>query len=303
MVRPLALISVSLIVACSPSAPESRAPAAATTGSSEPSQPNRASTAPATPTETANAAHPTAGPSDPSSRAASGAAVEGPLTPYRIVSTTSAQEATSREEIKVSWTVEGGPRSSGIEPRVRVKAQLVPIVKPGQKNAPSPSTLAFPTAEDPCAAPPLGPSVSFPMPAKQNAAIEVSVVGCRAGKAEEATRAMATSRVAWVSPYVEALDVPAVLKAGETTQATLRFRGIDGPSSAGAPPKVSVSSSHPGVTITKQPAVAASATFEIAVKPNVTGDVKLTAQHVNTDGNGRILGVVSRAATVRVRAP
>jgi len=64
-----------------------------------------------------------------------------------------------------------------------------------------------------------------------------------------------------------------------------------------------VSSSHPGVTITKQPAVAASATFEIAVKPNVTGDVKLTAQHVNTDGNGRILGVVSRAATVRVRAP
>jgi hypothetical protein len=67
------------------------------------------------------------------------------------------------------------------------------------------------------------------------------------------------------------------------------------------PKAVKLTSSNPGVTVTRQPTVAASSTFEIAVRPDVTGEARLTAEHVNTNGSGKVLGVLRKTAIVEIR--
>jgi hypothetical protein len=47
--------------------------------------------------------------------------------------------------------------------------------------------------------------------------------------------------------------------------------------------------------------VEASSAFDFTVKPDDSGDAKFTANHVNTDGQGKLLGTNTKATTVRVK--
>jgi hypothetical protein len=229
----------------------------------------------------------------------------GPIEPYRFTLTPSSLTASTREEVQLAWKIDGGPpEASGITPRVRVRidwtAEGLAPPKPGTKPEPKAAPQTFPPGDDVCAAPPLARSVTLTMAARQSARIEAEVVGCRGAARVEETRARGAASVDWVPPYIAEVDVPAVLTAGSTGKGTIKFRGIGGP---GAPPAVKVTASHPGIKITRQPEVAATSTFEFTIKPNVAGEARLTAEHVDTNGSGRIVGVLRKTAVVRVDAP
>jgi len=218
---------------------------------------------------------------------------EGPtnLEPYKVTATASAPTAATNEEVTVTWSLEGGPKGKSVSPRVRVTVDWI-------EKGKTVGTDLYPAVAEPCAAPAIE-AAKFPMQAKRNASIKVEAVACRARAPIEESRAKsAPTMVSWVSPYVDMIDAPTVLAAGSTGKGTITFKGLEGP---GAPPKVIVRSSNAGVTITKQPTVTTLATFDFAVKSTVSGDVKLTAEHVNTDGSGRILGTISKSTTVKVR--
>jgi hypothetical protein len=180
-----------------------------------------------------------------------------------------------------------------------VKVEWTEIRKPGGKPVP-PTIQTFPAVSNICMTTPVE-KVAFPMQARKNGAITVEVVACKGGTALEGSKGTAQSSVAWVSPYVANIDVPTILTAGSPSQGKVEFKGIDGPKAEGAPPKVWITSNSPGITITKQPKVEASSTFEFTVKPDVNGDVKFTANHVNTDGQGKLLGTNTKTTTVRVK--
>jgi hypothetical protein len=209
--------------------------------------------------------------------------------------------ATTKESVKVTWSLDGGPRAKSVKPYARVRIEWSEIRKPGPGAPPPPTAQTFPPDANVCAAAPLDKSITFPMQAKKNAAITVEVVACQRGAALDATKAIASTNVAWVSPYVSTIDVPPILTAGSPAQGKIEFKGIDGPAAVGAPPKVWITTSNPGVTITKQPNVLATSSFDIAVKSDVSGDVKFTANHVNTDGQGKLLGTNMKATTIRVK--
>jgi hypothetical protein len=228
----------------------------------------------------------------------------GALEPYKLTITPSAASASTKEEITIAWRVEGGPKPpGGIVPKIQFRVTHQPVaapLKPGAKPEPKMDPVVMP-AEDVCSVPALAKG-SFVMGAKRNAVIQAEVVGCRGNAALEETRARGLATIEWVAPYIAELDVPGVLMAGSTAQGTVKFRGVDGPGSPGAPPNVKVTSNHPGVTITRQPSVAAASTFDIAIKADVTGEAKLTAEHVETNGSGKITGVLRKTAFVQVRS-
>lgn len=221
------------------------------------------------------------------------------IEPYKVGATLSPATASTKEDVTVTWSIDGGPRAKSVKPMAQVKVEWTEIRKPGAKPAP-PTVQTFPAVANICMSTPVE-KITFPMQAKKNANITVEVVACKGGNALEGSKGIATTSVTWISPYVSNLEVPAVLTAGSPSSGKIEFKGIDGPKAEGAPPKVWITSNNPGVTVTKQPKVEASSTFELAVKPDVSGDVKLTANHVNTDGQGKLLGNSTKTATVRVK--
>lgn len=222
------------------------------------------------------------------------------IEPYRVGATLVPATASTKEDVTVTWSIDGGPRAKSVRPMAQVKVEWSEIRKPGPGKPAPPTVQTFPAVANICMSTPVE-KITFPMQAKKNASVTVEVVACKGGSALEGSKGAATTSVAWVSPYVSNLEVPAVLPAGAPSSGKIEFKGIDGPKAEGAPPKVWITSNHPGVTITKQPRVEASSTFEIAVKPDVSGDVKLTANHVNTDGQGKLLGNSTKTAIVRVK--
>lgn len=282
------VVSLVCLLACGPSAPP-------------PEDPRAATPPPPPPTSTPVAAPPPA--SAPVATAPPKEELPDEPTkiePYKVGVTLNPSPATTKEDVTVTWSIAGGTRAKSVKPMVQVKVEWTEIRKPGAKPAP-PTVQTFPAVANICASTPVE-KVTFPMQAKKNAAITVEVVACKSGNALEGSKGTASTSLAWVSPYVSAFDVPAVLTAGSPSSGRIEFKGIDGPKAEGAPPKIWITSNNPGVTITKQPKVEASSTFEIAVKPDVSGDVKLTANHVNTDGQGKLLGTNMKTATVRVRS-
>lgn len=222
------------------------------------------------------------------------------IEPYKVGATLNPATASTKEDVTVTWSIDGGPRAKSVKPMAQVKVEWTEIRKPGAAKPAPPTVQTFPAVANICMSTPVE-KVTFPMQARKNANITVEVVACKGGNALEGSKGTASTSVAWVSPYVSNLEVPAVLTAGAPSSGKIEFRGIDGPKPEGAPPKVWITSNNPGVTITKQPKVEASSTFEIAVKPDVSGDVKLTANHVNTDGQGKLLGNSTKTAIVRVK--
>jgi hypothetical protein len=221
------------------------------------------------------------------------------IEPYKVGVTLNPSPATTKEDVTVTWSIDGGARAKSVKPMAQVKVEWTEIRKPGAKPAP-PTVQTFPAVANICMSTPVE-KVTFPMQAKKNAAITVDVVACKGGNALDGSKGTASTSLAWVSPYVSNIDVPTILTAGSPAQGKIEFKGIDGPKSDGAPPKVWITSNNPGVAITKQPKVEASSTFEFTVKPDVSGDVKFTANHVNTDGQGKLLGTNTKATTVRVK--
>jgi hypothetical protein len=221
------------------------------------------------------------------------------IEPYKVGVTLNPATASTKEDVTVTWSIDGGPRAKSVRAFAQVKVEWTEIRKPGTKPLP-PKLETFPAVSNICMSTPVE-KVTFPMPAKKNGNITVEVVACKAGNALEGSKGVAQTSVAWVSPYVSNIDVPTILAAGAPAQGKIEFKGIDGPKAEGAPPKVWVSSNNPGVTITKQPKVEASSPFEFTVKPDVSGDVKFTANHVNTDGLGKLLGNSTKTTTVRVK--
>ena len=222
------------------------------------------------------------------------------IEPYKVGVTLNPATASTKEEVTVTWSIDGGPRAKSVKAFAQVKVEWTEIQKPGAKRLP-PKLETFPAVSNICMTSAPVEKVTFPMQAKKNGAITVEVVACKAGNALEGSKGTGQSSVAWVSPYVSNIDVPTILLAGAPGQGKIEFKGIDGPKSEGAPPKVWISSNNPGITITKQPKVEASSPFEFTVKPDVSGDVKFTANHVNTDGLGKLLGNSTKTTTVRVK--
>jgi hypothetical protein len=226
-----------------------------------------------------------------------------PLEPYRLTLAPSGATASTAEEVAVTWRVEGGPRAQrGVVPHVQVVVSwkdMVPV-KAGTSAVTQPASSSSEAGE--CGAPPTSDEkFTFRMQARRIAFVRGSIVGCRDGSPVEETRAKAETRVEWVAPYIAEVEVPGVVYAGVAVQGTIKFNGIDGPKAIGLPKAVKLTSSNPGVTITRQPTVAASSTFEIAVRPDASGEAKLTAEHVNTNGSGKILGVLRKTAIVEIR--
>lgn len=222
------------------------------------------------------------------------------IEPYKVGVTLNPATASTKEDVTVTWSIEGGPRAKSVKAFAQVKVEWKEIQKPGTKPIP-PKLETIPAVSNICMTSAPVEKVTFPMAAKKNGAITVEVVACKGGNALEGSKGTGQTSVAWVSPYVSNIDVPTILPAGAPGQGKIEFKGIDGPKAEGAPPKVWVSSNNPGVTITKQPKVEASSPFEFTVKPDVSGDVKFTANHVNTDGLGKLLGNSTKTTTVRVK--
>lgn len=221
------------------------------------------------------------------------------IEPYKVGVTLNPATASTKEDVTVTWSIDGGTRAKSVKAFAQVKVEWTEIRKPGGKPVP-PAVQTFPAVSNICMSTPVD-KVTFPMQPKKNGAITVEVVACKAGNPIEGSKGTAQSSVAWVSPYVSNIDVPPILTAGAPGQGKVEFKGIDGPKAEGAPPKVWITSNNPGVTITKQPKVEASSPFEFSVKPDVSGDVKFSANHVNTDGQGKLLGTNIKATTVRVK--
>jgi hypothetical protein len=222
------------------------------------------------------------------------------IEPYKVGVTLNPSPATTKEDVTVTWSVDGGPRAKSVKPMAQVKVEWTEIRKPGPGKPAPPKVETFPAVANICMSTPVE-KITFPMQPKKNAAITVEVVACKGGNALDGSKGTASSSLAWVSPYVSNIDVPTILTAGNPAQGKIEFKGIDGPKPEGAPPKVWITSNNAGVTITKQPKVEASSTFDFTVKPDVNGDVKFTANHVNTDGLGKLLGTNSKTTTVRVK--
>lgn len=286
--RARSLFSLLVVVGCGPSAkpadpPPGPPPATTTETTTTVMAPAPAAVAPA-----ASAPKKDDLPEEPAS-----------IEPYKVGATLNPATASTKEDVTVTWSIDGGPRAKSVKPFAQVKVEWTEIRKPGAKPAP-PTVQTFPAVANICMSTPVE-KVTFPMQAKKNANITVEVVACQRGNALEGSKGTAQTSVAWISPYVSNLEVPAVLTAGSPSSGKIEFKGIDGPKSEGAPPKVWISSNNPGVTVTKQPKVEPTSTFEINVAANVTGDVKLTANHVNTDGQGKLLGNSTKTAIVRVK--
>lgn len=288
MVRARSLLALLFFCACGPAAKPADPPPA----------PPPATTTETTTTTTVTTPAPT------------GAAAAAPKTddlpeepakiePYKVGVTINPGNATTKEEVTVTWSLDGGPRAKSVKPFAQVKVEWTEIRKPGAKPTP-PTVQTFPAVANICMSTPVE-KITFPMQAKKNANVTVEVVACQRGNALDGSKGGASTSLTWVSPYVSNVDVPTILTAGSPAQGKIEFKGIDGPKSDGAPPKVWITSNSPGVTITKQPKVEASSPFEFTVKPDVNGDVKFTANHVNTDGQGKLLGTNTKTTIVRVK--
>jgi hypothetical protein len=226
-----------------------------------------------------------------------------PPGPYRLTLTPSAVTASTAEEVVVSWKFEGGPRAqTGVVPHMLVGVTWTdPTPVKAAKSAVSPPSPS-PSEDGECSSTPTtDEKIVFRMQARRIATVRASLVGCLNGSPVEETRAKAESRVEWVAPYIVELEVPGVFYAGTAVQGTVKFNGIDGPKAIGAPKVVKLMSSNPGVKITRQPTVSASSTFEVTVRPDATGEAQLTAEHVDTNGSGRVLGVLRKTAIVEIK--
>lgn len=223
------------------------------------------------------------------------------IEPYKVGVTLNPATASTKEDVTVTWSINGGTRAKSVKAFAQVKVEWTEIRKPGPAKFAPPKVEMYPAVSNICMSTPVE-KVTFPMQPRKNGAITVEVVACKGGNALEGSKGTAQSSVAWVSPYVSTIDVPTILTAGAPSQGKVEFKGIDGPKAEGAPPKVWITSNSPGITITKQPKVEASSTFEFTVKPDVSGDVKFTANHVNTDGLGKLLGTNTKTTTVRVKS-